>query len=677
MLNLGRAMNLRKTIFTVFFIPTILLLGVIGYQIKQANQQVAETGLSLETVTLFELYDDVAHQFAVERGLTAGVIAAKGQSQQQGALLAQRKKADAAYHHLLAFSPQHLDPALVTTLLGDVKSELDRRESIRRQVDSLSLKESPFAFYSNINKLALDNLAVVMAQISDPDLKRDMQGLWALLVIKEQAGMARGALNGVFAGKQSTPERYTQITNYLSAERYALRQARILLDGESLQQMQSILNESVWRQVMSIQQQFLDQKDNLSAIEGPEASVWFPLATQRIGLVKALGDDVAGAIREHALHHQVEATLIRNGMIGVILFLVLPLVLLTVKIVNNVRERVEQFTAQLDRMASNNDLSIRLGDGRRDEFGRIASHVDHLASSLSETLNKTLRFASQTEKEMAAMVDLVAKAKDSSQQTHLRCDNIATAMTEMAQTSEEVAGITVDAQHSTDQVKENAEACFEHSDRSFQSATELLENVDQTFACIEALEKQMGSVTEILDTINAISEQTNLLALNAAIEAARAGEQGRGFAVVADEVRTLAQRSKQSTEDIRKLLEGIGQNAKDSFDNMQQSREASYEAQEVVSDTKSLVEKLILAVNEIAQFNVSIATASTQQSQTAKSVDTDVDELLELADHTKKTIADIHQEMELVQGRMAELMEEVSHFTIAPSGDTPMRMTAR
>ncbi|RWX56157.1 methyl-accepting chemotaxis protein [Photobacterium chitinilyticum] len=668
MFNPTRALNIRTTLFTVFIIPTTLLLVFIGIQIKDANDQLAYAELSQETVELFNLYDNVAHQFAVERGLTAGVIAAKGQSKQSDKLQKQRHAADVAYNNLLAFQPESLDPAVVTTLLSEVKAELDQRQNIRSQVDSRNLVDSPFAYYSNVNRLSLDNLAIVMSLVSNRELKQELQGLLSLLVIKEQAGMARGALNGVFAGKRATLDRYAQISTYIKAERYALRQAEMLLTDEPLKQLQAIMRQPTWQQVMAIQQQFLAQKGNLSEVNGPEASAWFGLATERIGMVKEVRDNLAVIITNKAIEDRADASMMRMVYIAVTLLIVLPLILLTVQIVNNVRRRVESFTTQLDQMASNKDLTIRLSDGSRDEFGEIAQHFDHLAVSLGDTLNKALQVASQTEKEMVAMVNLVNQARDASEQTHLRCDNIATAMTEMAQTSEQVADITVDAQRGTDSVKNNAESCHKHSEQSFSSTTTLLESVNQTFDCIETLEKQMGNVSEILDTINAISEQTNLLALNAAIEAARAGEQGRGFAVVADEVRTLAQRSKQSTEDIRQLLSGIGQNAKDSFDNMQQSREASYETQQVVSDTKSLVENLIVTVNEIAEFNASIATASNEQSQTAKSVDTDVDELLEMASNTKKTIFDIQNEMELVKLRMTELVDEVNKFTISGAG---------
>ncbi|MGR5145105.1 methyl-accepting chemotaxis protein [Photobacterium alginatilyticum] len=674
MFNPTRALNIRTTLITVFVIPTLLLLIFIGIQIKNANEQLINAELSQETVALFNLYDNVAHQFAVERGLTAGVIAAKGQGKQRDALQKQRDVADDAYNRLLAFRPESLDPAVVSTLLSEVKAQLDKRQNIRSQVDSLNLVDSPFAYYSNVNRLSLDNLAIVMSLVSNRELKQELQGLLSLLVIKEQAGMARGALNGTFAGKKSTLDRYAQISTYIKAESYALRQAKMLLTGEHLKQLQGITRNSAWLQVMDIQQQYLAQKNNLSTVNGPEASAWFALATERIGMVKKVRDSLAVAINDKAVQDSANASMMRMVYIAVTLLIVLPLILLTIRVVSNVRRRVESFTAQLDKMASNKDLTIRLSDGNRDEFGEIAQHFDHLAVSLGETLNKAHQVASQTEKEMVAMVKLVNQAHNASEQTHLRCDNIATAMTEMAQTSEQVAEITVDAQRGTDSVKDNAEACHKHSEQSFTSTTTLLESVNQTFDCIETLEKQMGNVSEILDTINAISEQTNLLALNAAIEAARAGEQGRGFAVVADEVRTLAQRSKQSTEDIRQLLSGIGQNAKDSFDNMQQSREASYETQEVVSDTKSLVENLIVTVNEIAEFNASIATASNEQSQTAKSVDTDVDELLEMADNTKKTIVDIQQEMELVKLRMTELVDEVNKFTIDdPSAQVRLR----
>ncbi|WP_198160177.1 methyl-accepting chemotaxis protein [Photobacterium sp. J15] len=667
MVSLARAFNIRTTLSVVFIIPTTLLLLFIGMQIKDANEQLMQAELSQETVELFNLYDNVAHQFAVERGLTAGVIASKGQSKQRDALMKQRQKADVAYQNLLAFQPEYLDSAEVNALLREVKSQLDRRDNIRSQVDSLKLVDSPFAYYSNVNRLALDNLGIVMSGVSSLELKQELQGLLSLLVIKEQAGMARGALNGVFAGKKSSLDRYAQISSYINAERYALRQADMLLKGDQLKQLQSITQSPTWQKVMDIQQQYLAQKANLSSVKGPEASSWFGLATERIGMVKGLRDSFATVIHDKAVEDRADANMLRMAYIGVTLLVVLPLILLTIRIVINLRHRVETFTAQLDRMASNKDLTIRLSDGTQDEFGEIATHLDGLLLSLGDTLNKALQVASRTQKEMDAMVSMVSQASQASEMTHTRCDNIATAMTEMAQTSEQVAGITTDAQQGTDSVKANAEECHKHSEQSYASTTGLLESVNQTYSCVETLEQQMGNVSEILDTINAISEQTNLLALNAAIEAARAGEQGRGFAVVADEVRTLAQRSKQSTEDIRQLLDGIGQNAKESFNNMQQSREASYETQEMVSETKSLVERLIMTVNEIAQFNASIATASNEQSQTAKSVDTDVDELLEMANNTKQTIFDIQNEVEQVKLRMTELVDEVNTFTINDS----------
>ncbi len=662
--NPFRSITIRTTILLVFIIPTSFLLFFIGMQIDAANKQLVNAEVSSETIELFNLYDEVAHQFAVERGLTAGVIAAKGQGTQRDKLNNQRNVADLAYRNLVEFKPESLDMVLVRDLLRAVQNELDSRQNIRTQVDRLAIVDSPFAYYSNVNTLSLDNLSMLLTQISNRDLKQELQGLLSLLVVKEQAGKARGALNGAFAGKRSSLDQYAQVSSYIDAERYALRQANMLLEGDAKRRISETAQTNTWQQVMTIQQQYLSQKNTLSSIQGPTASVWFDLATQRIGLVKGLRDSLTADILLKAQANRDNASFVRLLYISLSVLVILPLILLTMQSVIKLRRRVSGFTQKLDIMARNKDLTVRLSDDQSDEIGEIARHFDGLAISLSDTLAKSLRVASQTQQEMVAMVALVDTARTVSEQTHQRCDSIAAAMTEMAQTSDQVAGITGEAQTSTDLVKTNAMACYDQGEQSFVTTTRLLDSVNQTYECIEGLEKQMVNVSQILDTINAISEQTNLLALNAAIEAARAGEQGRGFAVVADEVRTLAQRSKQSTEDIRHLLDGIGENAKVSFVNMQQSREASYETQSVVSETKTLMEALIGTVNDIAEFNTSIATASEQQSQTTNTVDSDVDNLLEMAQSTNQTIVSIHAEMDIVQQRMAELVHEVTAFKL-------------
>ncbi|WP_375321948.1 methyl-accepting chemotaxis protein [Aliivibrio logei] len=193
---------------------------------------------------------------------------------------------------------------------------------------------------------------------------------------------------------------------------------------------------------------------------------------------------------------------------------------------------------------------------------------------------------------------------------------------------------------------------------------DLHHSIINTHEHVEHLGQQTLNVSEILDTITAVSEQTNLLALNAAIEAARAGEQGRGFAVVADEVRKLAQRSKEATSDIRQLLDTIGHSAKHSFSSMEESKALSAKTQDSVNSSTVFIDSLHSAVTEIDSFNTSISAATLEQSETANSVNSDIDDLASLANGTNELIHHLENEMMNIEQTMSELTIQINTIKV-------------
>ncbi|WP_371916376.1 methyl-accepting chemotaxis protein [Pseudomonas sp. ZH-FAD] len=232
--------------------------------------------------------------------------------------------------------------------------------------------------------------------------------------------------------------------------------------------------------------------------------------------------------------------------------------------------------------------------------GQVVESVGHLGQSAGE------------------MQQIALTTSAASQRQLLEIDQVVTAINEMAATSQEVARNARHASDATEQATQAAQSGQLLAEQSAERVQALARDIDSAMLLIEGLARRSTDIQAILGVIRGLAEQTNLLALNAAIEAARAGEQGRGFAVVADEVRNLAQRSYQATEDIQALIERLQQGTRDVVLAMHESHSQTISSVEQVRLGAEALDRITRAVVLIAEMNTQIASAAHQQSMVAE-----------------------------------------------------------
>lgn len=256
----------------------------------------------------------------------------------------------------------------------------------------------------------------------------------------------------------------------------------------------------------------------------------------------------------------------------------------------------------------------------KDEIGSIAESARALQKFLRdnvETMQATASSLSAASSHMASMSEqLSTQAHNQMNAT----DQVSTAVQEMSHSAEEVARNSQETSEVTQSTTEKTLSSAKTADSARQSATTLVTDLTTSAEDIRELADNASNVSSVLDVIRGIAEQTNLLALNAAIEAARAGEQGRGFAVVADEVRTLAQRTQESTAEIETILDKVrasSEKAVVSIDNGQ-SRSQSVESE--ISESSAMLNEIAQLIENINDKNVQIASASTEQTQVTNNI---------------------------------------------------------
>ncbi len=203
------------------------------------------------------------------------------------------------------------------------------------------------------------------------------------------------------------------------------------------------------------------------------------------------------------------------------------------------------------------DLTARLNVQSRDEFAELAHEFNGFVANLCQLIASVLHQAGQLSQLTEHLSQSANNSKNITNSLNVASDSIVSAVHEMTIANKEMAVVATNSAHEADQASRNAEQGLQVVNSVNQSMTALSSDVDMALSCSTELENSSENIASVLDVIRSIAEQTNLLALNAAIEAARAGEQGRGFAVVADEVRTLASRTQQSTNHIQEMIQNL------------------------------------------------------------------------------------------------------------------------
>ena len=306
------------------------------------------------------------------------------------------------------------------------------------------------------------------------------------------------------------------------------------------------------------------------------------------------------------------------------------------------------------------DLMYRKENAKSKFANDYNNFIDAVSGAIKSS-KATADHLSLTTEKMQAQSDF-ARQGVGRQQTET--DQVATAINEMTATVQEVARNAIDAAAAANQADQEANSGKNVVGQTVSAIQLLATNVEQAADVIQKLEVDTTEIGGVLDVIKGIADQTNLLALNAAIEAARAGEQGRGFAVVADEVRTLASRTQESTEEINKMIESLQTGAKNAVSAMETGREQARTGVEQATLAGESLNAITQSVATINDMNTQIASAAEEQSKVSDEINRNVVNISQLADETASHVTEVADSSTELGRISVELKAEVEKFQL-------------
>ncbi|WP_252272856.1 methyl-accepting chemotaxis protein [Pseudomonas subflava] len=317
---------------------------------------------------------------------------------------------------------------------------------------------------------------------------------------------------------------------------------------------------------------------------------------------------------------------------------------------------IRHLITHVDQLSRGN-FGQRVETSRHDELGLLAIASNTLRDFLASTTESLRLSSGNLDTASGELNQIASRMTLGINEQFERTDQVATAMHEMSATAQEVARHAAEAAHAADDADSSARQGGRVMESTIQTITGMRGEIASTAEVIRRLEADSARIGKVLEVIRGIAEQTNLLALNAAIEAARAGEQGRGFAVVADEVRTLAQRTAESTAEIHQIIDTVQTGALNAVRAIESGQSRSEEGVTQVTEAGAMLERITGAVEAIRDMNRQIATAAEEQTSVAEDISRNLTEITAIASSNQENVERTQAASQALHGLSGELSQ--------------------
>lgn len=319
----------------------------------------------------------------------------------------------------------------------------------------------------------------------------------------------------------------------------------------------------------------------------------------------------------------------------------------------------------MKQIEKDSNVTLKINIDGEDEFSQTANVFNQMIARIDYLMGEVNTNSTQLSSASQELSNISQQTSQSTQDQLNETDQVATAMNEMTSSILEISRSTEDAQQAAKEAFDLSQGGRGISQKSVSLLNSFMEETENTADILTNLEGESQNIGAVVDVINGIAEQTNLLALNAAIEAARAGEQGRGFAVVADEVRTLAQRTQSSTQEIRDLVERLQKGTSDSVIAMKSGQSKANECREAVQQGQESLDKIEVSVQSIRDMSIQIAAALEQQSAVANDINRSITSINDTSNTSASAAEQVLQSSANLIKLASIMNSQISRFIIS------------